>query len=95
MIWQATIAVSDSDPTTILFPRFDRYAKTPFEGTPMAAPHVAGTAALIISQGVTNPAAVEALIKATARDLGASGRDNEYGYGLIQPRIALRGVGVK
>jgi hypothetical protein len=31
----------------------------------------------------------------TARDLGPAGRDNEYGNGLIQPRAALRGVGVK
>ena len=61
----------------------------------MASPHVAGIAALIMSQGVTNPAAVEALIKATARNLGAPGRDDLYGYGLIQPRVALRGVGVK
>jgi serine protease len=61
----------------------------------MASPHVAGIAALIMSQGVTSPAAVEALIKATARDLGTPGRDNEYGFGLIQPRAALRGVGVK
>jgi serine protease len=61
----------------------------------MAAPHVAGIAALLYSQGITKPAAIEAVIKATARDLGAPGRDNEYGYGLIQPRAALRGIGVR
>jgi subtilisin family serine protease len=60
----------------------------------MAAPHVAGVAALIASQGVTAPAAIEALIKKTARDLGAAGRDTEYGFGLIQPRAALFGFGV-
>ena len=37
---------------------------------------------------------VEALIKASARDLGTPGRDNEYGYGLIQPRAALLGMGL-
>lgn len=94
-IWQATISSSDSDSRTVVFPRFDRYAERAEQGTSMASPHVAGIAALIMSQGVTNPAAVEALIKATARDLGTSGRDNEYGYGLIQPRVALHGVGVK
>jgi serine protease len=60
----------------------------------MAAPHVAGTAALIMSQGVTNPAAVEALIKTTARPLGTPGRNGEYGFGLIQPRAALFGFGI-
>jgi subtilisin family serine protease len=60
----------------------------------MATPHVAGVAALLISQGVTNPAAVEALLKATALDLGAAGRDDEYGHGLIQPRTAIRGYGI-
>jgi serine protease len=61
----------------------------------MAAPHVAGIAALLYSQGITSPRAIEAVIEATARDLGAPGRDDEYGFGLIQPRIALRGVGVR
>jgi serine protease len=55
---------------------------------------VAGVAALLISQGVTAPAAVEALIKTTARDLGTPGRDNEFGFGLVQPRPALFGFGL-
>ncbi len=95
LVWQATLFPSDSDPRTVVFPRFDRYAEVPMEGTSMAAPHVSGVAALLISQGVTKPAAIEALIRSTALDLGSPGRDNEYGYGLIQPRAALRGVGVK
>jgi serine protease len=95
MIWQTTLSFFDSDPATVIFPRFDRYVETPYEGTSMASPHVAGVAALLMSQGVTKPAAVEALIRATARDLGSTGRDNEFGYGLIQPRTALRGEGVK
>jgi serine protease len=94
MVWQATICQPDSDPTTVIFPRFDRYCETPLQGTSMAAPHVAGTAALIMSQGVTNPAAVEALIKTTARPLGTPGRNGEYGFGLIQPRAALFGFGI-
>jgi serine protease len=94
LIWQATILQSDSNPATVIFPRFDRYAETPFQGTSMATAHVSGIGALIISQGVTSPAAVEALIKKTARDLGSTGRDNEYGAGLIQPRTALFGFGI-
>jgi serine protease len=61
----------------------------------MATPHVSGTAALLVSRGVTNPAIIEALIKATALDLGAKGRDDEFGYGLIQPRAALFGYGLR
>jgi serine protease len=94
LVWQSSLVSADSTPGTVLFPRFDRYIDTPSQGTSMAAPHVAGVAALLMSQGVTNPAGVEALIKATAIDLGPAGRDDEYGYGLIQPRTALRGFGL-
>jgi hypothetical protein len=55
---------------------------------------VAGLAALLISQGITKPAAVEALIAESAKDLGATGRDDTFGAGLIQPRSALRGFGL-
>ena len=82
-IWQTTILETDSDIETVFFPRFDRYGETPLQGTSMATPHVTATAALLFSQGVKNPAAIEALIKATAKDIGAPGRDNEFGFGLI------------
>lgn len=94
MIWQVSIASVDFDPATTLSPRFDRYYEVAQQGTSMAAPHVAGLAALLVSQGVTKPAAVEALIKKTSRDLGPTGRDDQYGFGLIQPRRALFGFGV-
>ncbi|NQW03047.1 MAG: S8 family serine peptidase [Acidobacteria bacterium] len=94
VVWQMGISYVDYDPAVIIFPRFDRYGSVGYQGTSMASPHVAGLAALLMSQGVTKPAAVEALIAATARDLGAKGRDNDFGAGLIQPRAALRGFGV-
>jgi hypothetical protein len=48
----------------------------------------------LIDQGITDPRAVEAAIKRFANDLGPAGRDNEYGYGLIDPRATLRGLGL-
>jgi serine protease len=75
-------------------PRFDSFAYEFLQGTSMATPHVAGFAALLIQQGITSPAAIEAIMKRYATDLGPAGRDNEYGYGLINPRASLRGLGL-
>ncbi len=80
--------------TKLLRPRFDLFTEAPFQGTSMATPHVSALAALLMTQGITSPAAVEAAIKQTARDLGATGRDNDFGFGLIQPTAALRGMGI-
>ena len=84
----------DFNPSTIVVPRFDRYLNDTKQGTSMAAPHVAGLAALLYSQGITSPAAIEAAIKQFATDLGPAGHDNEYGYGLIDARATLRGLGI-
>ena len=94
LVWQVTIDPDDSDPSSVIVPRFDRYVELPAEGTSMATPHVSGIAALIASQGLRNPAVIEKLLRATAADLGATGKDSEYGYGLVQPRQALRGFGI-
>ena len=67
-------------------PRLDRYCPEYFEGTSMAAPHVAGVAALLYAQGITNPAAVEAAIKQFARDIGPPGVDRRFGWGLLDAR---------
>ena len=75
-------------------PRADSFAYYYFQGTSMATPHVSGFAALLMQQGVTSPAAVEAAMKQFATDKGAAGRDDLYGYGIINPRAALRGLGL-
>jgi serine protease len=60
------------------------------QGTSMAAPHVAGVVALVIAHGnATTPADVRAALESTAQDLGASGRDNVYGHGLVNASSAL------
>ncbi|MEV6341778.1 type VII secretion-associated serine protease mycosin [Actinoplanes sp. NPDC051851] len=60
------------------------------QGTSFASPMVAGTAALIRSRWPDMPAGevVNRIIK-TATDLGAPGRDAQFGYGLINPVQAL------
>lgn len=94
-IWQVTLFPPDQNPSQVLTPRFDRYVEVGYEGTSMASPHVAGLAALLMSQGkLRDPKAIESFIKATAKDLGTTGRDDETGYGLIQARTALFGVGI-
>ena len=64
-----------------------------YVGTSMAAPHVSATAALVIASGVIGsnptPAQLEARLKATARDLGAPGRDARYGAGLVDAARAV------
>lgn len=62
------------------------------DGTSMATPHVSAAAAVVwaAKPNLTN-AQLLSLLTSTAKDLGAAGKDNNFGYGLVNPLRAITG----
>ncbi len=67
-----------------------------YTGTSMGAPHVSGSAALVMAAGIADSNnngrindEVRSFLRMTAYDLGPSGFDYFYGYGLVQPDTAI------
>ncbi len=67
-----------------------------YQGTSMAAPHVSGVIALMLSTNPSlTPSQIENILSSTATDLGPVGRDPEFGFGLIDAgRAVARAKGV-
>ncbi|WP_436317665.1 S8 family serine peptidase [Thermococcus aggregans] len=73
------------------------------DGTSMACPHVSGVVALIQAVcyndhsnediSVLSPEDVRNILHSTADDLGASGWDPDYGYGIVRADLAVQVVG--
>lgn len=68
-------------------------------GTSMSAPYVTGVAALINStdypdvngDGIRNSADIRKILQDSALDVGIAGRDDIYGYGIVDPKKAIFG----
>jgi len=81
----------DGYPDMILQNTFSRTSEGYYfyAGTSMASPHVAGVAALAkaVNPDLTN-ADLRTLLEDTAEDIGATGRDDQFGYGLVDAYAA-------
>lgn len=63
---------------------------TTSHGTSFSCPYAAGVAALVLSiDNSLTPAEVEAIMQSSAADLGSSGYDTTYGYGLVNAYHAV------
>jgi serine protease len=62
-----------------------------YSGTSMACPHVVGVAALVfaVDGNNTTPTEVRNILFNSAEDLGQPGRDDIFGYGLVDANAAL------
>jgi serine protease len=90
-VWQENL-----HPEEVEAGRYDTFVLLGLDGTSSATAHVSALAALLVSQGITDPAAVRAALEQTAERLGgapAGGRNDMFGHGLIQPARALSGLG--
>jgi serine protease len=96
-----TFFSNSGDYVSIVAPGLDIVSTTPsilslrpyrkMSGTSMSAPHIAGVVALLKSKfGATaTPAWIKSRLESTATDLGATGRDDLYGMGLVNAFKAL------
>ncbi len=94
--WPSGLSSSSHDPQPVCEDGICHYKFG--SGTSMASPHVAGGASLVIAAGVTDTNGaygaadeVRDRLDLTAIDLGSSGRDWQYGHGLLDVLGAVGG----
>ncbi len=64
-----------------------------FQGTSMATPHISGVAALLLAKDASlTPSQIRTAIESTADDLGTVGRDDTFGWGLVNAKAALDSI---
>jgi subtilisin family serine protease len=65
-------------------------------GTSIATAHVSGVVALMLERDSSlTPDEVRRILEATAIDLGPKGKDNQFGWGLVNPQKALEAVAAR
>jgi len=63
-------------------------------GTSIATAHVSGVVALMLERDPSlKPGDVRRILESTATDLGTKGKDNQFGWGLVNPEKALGAIG--
>jgi subtilisin family serine protease len=99
--WPVTVGISNADgvalralsstPTITVANLADDYA---FEsGTSMACPHAVGVAALVWGAAPNATATdVRQAMTSTATDLGSTGKDNTFGFGLLNALQAAKSI---